>query len=490
MKLYTMAETEPSGYRDRQRGMRMKRHIAAEWLPSVILMSLPGILYFVASFTPARELANTSSSLNALCVGMVISMVYWCNRNRIPWLFLMAAFACLFWGFADMVWGWLEARGIDPGGNSALILLYAAPNVLLAAGLIKTVFTQVTKWSAAQMITDQLTVLLLSGLFLWSVLFEENWADVQLFLSMDFTSMVSVLLDFVIAVSVAQWLLSESSSSVSRHATLLMVGCSFYAFTDLWYYFALLHGTYLSNGLIDFSYAFSLNLLGIGTILWDLQTRGVLKRDPKSAPSKIGRWVMLAFLPMMTVLLQVTGSIPTPFNLMILLTDGVILFQNWWASRYIRLSRQNARLLQRATLQNQLLENMVIQQRQKLTDVSSKDSMTGLYRRQPFLDLMDVLLYQESCQYNGCLMVVDIDRLKAINNVYGHEAGDYVIIETARRLQTWNMWNASLSRIGGEEFGVFLCGRFANEQMLHFGREIRHRLSRPITYHDATLMIT
>lgn len=468
----------------------MRKHIAAEWLPGVFLMSLAGLLYFIASFTPARELANAFSSLNALCAGMVIGVVYWRNRTRAPLLFLMAALSCLFWGLADAVWGLLEARGIDPGDDGALMVLYAIPNMLLAAGLIKTVFTQVTKWNAAQMITDQLTVLLLSGLFLWTVLFEENWQSVHDFLKLDFTSMASVLLDFVITVSVGQWLLSENDTSVSRHATLVMVGCSFYAFTDLWYYFTLLHGSYLANGLIDFCYALSLNLFGIGALVWDQETHSALKKDAKSAPSQTGRWIMLAFLPLMSILLKATGRVPTPINLLILLAEVVILFQNWWASRYIRLSKDNAQLLQRATLQNQLLENLVMRQQQKLTDVSSKDIMTGLYRRKPFLDLIEVLLHQETCQFNACLMIVDIDRLNAINNVYGHEAGDLVIMETARRLQTWNMWNASLSRIAGEEFGVFLCGRFTNEQMLRFGREIRHRLSKPVAYQATTLMIT
>ena len=468
----------------------MKKHIAAEWLPSAILMSLPGILYFIVSFTPARDLANAFSSLNAFGVALVVGMVYWRNRNRATLLFMMAALACLFWGFADAVWGWLEARGIDPGDDSVLMVLYATPNILLAVGLIKTVFTRVTKWNAAQMITDQLTVLLLSGLFLWTVLFEENWQLVSNFLSLDFTSIVSILLDVVITVSVTQWLLSDNNASVSRHATHVMAGCSFFAFSDLWYYYTLLNGAYVPNGLIDFSYAFSLNLLGIGAIFWDLETHDVLRKDTKTAPGKVGRWVMLVFLPLTAVLLEATGCIPTPFNLVILFMEGLILFQNWWASRYIRLSKDNARLLQRATLQNQLLENLVMRQQQKLTDVSSKDSMTGLYRRKPFLDLMEVLLHQETCQFNACMMILDIDRLNAINNVYGHEAGDLVIIETARRLQTWNMWNASLSRIAGEEFGIFLCGRFTNEQMLRFGREIRHRLSKPIAYQSTMLMIT
>ena len=468
----------------------MKKQAAAEWLPSAILMSLPGILYLIASFTPSRQLANATSSLNAFSVSLVIGVVCWRNRGRAPSLFMLAAFACMFWGIADIGWDWLENRGFDPGSNVVLMVLYAIPNVLLAAGLIKTVFAQVTKWNAAQMITDQLTVLLLGGLFLWSVLFEEKWSMVHTFLSMDFTSMSSIFLDFVITVSVIQWLLSESNASPSRHALFFMVGCSVYAFSDLWYYYALLHGVYFANGLIDFSYAQSIFLLGIGAIFWDQETHGVLKKEAKAAPGKSGRWGMLVFLPLLTVALKVTGSIPTPLNPLILTMDGVILFQNWWATRYIQLSQENARLLQRATLQNRLLENMVMQQRQKLTDVSSKDTMTGLYRRQPFLDLMEALLHQEICQYNACLMVVDIDRLNAINNVYGHEAGDLVIIETARRLQTWNMWNASLSRIAGEEFGIFLCSRFTNEQLLRFCREIRHRLSKPIAYQSTALMIT
>ena len=53
-------------------------------------------------------------------------------------------------------------------------------------------------------------------------------------------------------------------------------------------------------------------------------------------------------------------------------------------------------------------------------------------------------------------MLADIDHFKAVNDRYGHPAGDRVIAETAARLQDQLDADAMLARVGGEEFMVVL----------------------------------
>ena len=72
-------------------------------------------------------------------------------------------------------------------------------------------------------------------------------------------------------------------------------------------------------------------------------------------------------------------------------------------------------------------------------------------------------------------MLIDLDRFKAVNDTYGHAAGDAVLVEVAKRMQN-NLRTVDLvARIGGEEFLVAMPGADLEQ-----GKEAAHRLRRVI----------
>ncbi|WP_291736151.1 diguanylate cyclase [Leisingera sp. F5] len=87
------------------------------------------------------------------------------------------------------------------------------------------------------------------------------------------------------------------------------------------------------------------------------------------------------------------------------------------------------------------------------------DPMTGLYNRRyakPFLDRV-----AHSATATGekfAVMLADLDHFKRINDLYGHPAGDAVLIEAARRMQAVLRPADLLARVGGEEFMAVLPG--------------------------------
>lgn len=69
-----------------------------------------------------------------------------------------------------------------------------------------------------------------------------------------------------------------------------------------------------------------------------------------------------------------------------------------------------------------------------------------------------------------CLLVLDMDGFKAVNDVAGHEAGDQLLVEVARRLHTVVREDDLVARLGGDEFAVLVTGTVAE------GEEVAQRV--------------
>jgi diguanylate cyclase (GGDEF)-like protein len=92
---------------------------------------------------------------------------------------------------------------------------------------------------------------------------------------------------------------------------------------------------------------------------------------------------------------------------------------------------------------------------EKLADLALRDPLTGLANRR----LLDELLVAglARTQRSGRPLAVaflDLDGLKAVNDVYGHDAGDFVLCETARRLLSIVRGAEVIARLGGDEFVI------------------------------------
>jgi diguanylate cyclase (GGDEF)-like protein len=94
-----------------------------------------------------------------------------------------------------------------------------------------------------------------------------------------------------------------------------------------------------------------------------------------------------------------------------------------------------------------------------LPDAQLRDGLTGLYNR-GYLDLMLRHEFQAATTGNWPLSVVfvDLDRFKGINEAYGYEAGDSVLVTTAKSIASVARDTDCVARYGGEEFVIVLPG--------------------------------
>lgn len=88
---------------------------------------------------------------------------------------------------------------------------------------------------------------------------------------------------------------------------------------------------------------------------------------------------------------------------------------------------------------------------ERLRYIVEHDVLTGVKSRRYFFDQAPLLLEAE-----GCLVMVDIDHFKQINDSYGHHVGDCVLKEVAGTLARFCEPPGIVARLGGEEFVIFL----------------------------------
>ncbi|MFL0356391.1 GGDEF domain-containing protein [Erythrobacter sp. GH1-10] len=79
------------------------------------------------------------------------------------------------------------------------------------------------------------------------------------------------------------------------------------------------------------------------------------------------------------------------------------------------------------------------------------DPLTGLLNRRALQDFADALAMDRA---RARILLIDIDRFKAINDRHGHDTGDEVLVEIARIIQSFDGNSISAARLGGEEFAL------------------------------------
>jgi diguanylate cyclase (GGDEF)-like protein len=90
-----------------------------------------------------------------------------------------------------------------------------------------------------------------------------------------------------------------------------------------------------------------------------------------------------------------------------------------------------------------------------ITNQANRDYLTGLYNRRYFFDHMSSYISKVKHETYAVAMI-DIDFFKKVNDVYGHETGDKVIVLLSEVLRTSTNHNDIVARFGGEEFCVVL----------------------------------
>ena len=96
---------------------------------------------------------------------------------------------------------------------------------------------------------------------------------------------------------------------------------------------------------------------------------------------------------------------------------------------------------------------------ERLNFKASHDELTGVYNRAGYDSILDSIDLT-----NAYMILIDIDDFKSVNDTYGHDVGDKVLIKTANALKNNFRTDDYICRIGGDEFVVFMVHASKEEQ--------------------------
>lgn len=141
-------------------------------------------------------------------------------------------------------------------------------------------------------------------------------------------------------------------------------------------------------------------------------------------------------------------------------------------ARQISVLIEKSQLYQRIFMLNQKLMDAMTQLKQQ----SCRDALTGIFHRGAIMEFMQNSLKESRRKSHPvCVIMMDLDHFKQVNDTYGHVAGDEVIQRAAQTIKSHLRDYDNVGRYGGEEFLIVL-----GDTNIDDGQEVAERIKRGI----------
>jgi diguanylate cyclase (GGDEF)-like protein/PAS domain S-box-containing protein len=128
---------------------------------------------------------------------------------------------------------------------------------------------------------------------------------------------------------------------------------------------------------------------------------------------------------------------------------------------------------------------------EQLLYLAERDSLTGLFNRHRFqMELERMVAESERNQKPAALLYFDLDEFKAINDHFGHKAGDAMLIRVAGEVSGLTRRHEMLFRLGGDEFAVLMPNSDTRQTQALADRIVRAIAQIPFRFEGKTLHIS
>jgi diguanylate cyclase (GGDEF)-like protein/PAS domain S-box-containing protein len=125
--------------------------------------------------------------------------------------------------------------------------------------------------------------------------------------------------------------------------------------------------------------------------------------------------------------------------------------------------------------------SFIKESQRKMEQLAYYDMLTGLANRSYFRDqLRKAIAMSSRGYYHFALLYFDLDEFKRINDTLGHDAGDELLKEVARRLMSRLREEDTIARLGGDEFAVILSGIKDRTQAALIAENLQQSFAAPV----------
>ena len=121
----------------------------------------------------------------------------------------------------------------------------------------------------------------------------------------------------------------------------------------------------------------------------------------------------------------------------------------------------------------------------QIAHLAARDPLTALYNRRALEVRAARLLADVSPTCPGALLLIDIDNFKLVNDLYGHTAGDRLLVALSEMIRAVLPEAALAARLGGDEF-VVLLSNASNERVISLGNALREQFQHTASQTFAT----
>jgi diguanylate cyclase (GGDEF)-like protein len=173
------------------------------------------------------------------------------------------------------------------------------------------------------------------------------------------------------------------------------------------------------------------------------------------------------YFAMGTMQLELSVLLSNRVNGLTSIILGVFLSFTLWRSNVINLNQKEHIKRQQKELEDKNKE---------LESLATYDSLTGLINRRCFEEKISIEMSRiKNHDKKSCLLILDIDNFKSINDKYGHPTGDVILEGFALLLKKQLRETDIIARIGGEEFAILLIN--ADEEI---GKVVAQKIRKSI----------
>ena len=370
---------------------------------------------------------------------------------------LILATALLLYTLGDASWIFYEIKTRLPVPMYHIsTFLYVGESILVGVALWSLIIKKSTRWNRLKYGVDGIFSAIFIFYIAWKLVFSHITSNV---ISNQFevnVLIIYVIVDFFVILGASILCNSKIGDEFDNVIASVLI---LWSFTDIVYYWLLLTDRYNDSCMVDIFWVFTFFVIWyIGEYRIKSKKTRIIKLDDSECVNDSSTET-----PISLVILFFSSLILSYDDLFIMVVFVIMLILRKMASKFIHTYLVNEYLTKEYKKLNEILEEKVIERTEELKIKNEElyilaniDALTGLPNRRNFLEYLE---YKISVNQNDNLMAllfIDLDRFKSINDWYGHEIGDKLLLNVAERLKKNLPPDSFIARLGGDEFVVVI----------------------------------